>query len=353
METSAHISRAKNPAAERAYEARLLRDMPGCAVVLGPGGTIVYANEAAQKAMGIGPFVGRPFADYFMESANEANDEFYEVFLAAVRDKRNRFQGRCPFVAPNGRKFTFFVTSSQLKYGEESYLVITCADVTAEEEAERLRRESVFVLMACIAYICAFIFIYAVWNYIGRPGEPKYLTRILEVGGIILGIIVYRRTSLSFSDLGLSTKNLAHNLKVDGLACLGIIAFFCLLKLIMMNAAPQVIAHPEAFYDPAWVPIGNIIFYVFTALIQEFLTRGIMQESLMHILTGPHRNAIAIVMSTIMFASLHLMYSPLFMLGAAVMLGVFGIVYLKQRSIWGLALIHFTFGITASMLGLV
>ena len=63
-----------------------MRDMPGCAVVLGPGGTIVYANEAAQKAMGIGPFVGRPFADYFMESANKANDEFYEVFLEAVRD---------------------------------------------------------------------------------------------------------------------------------------------------------------------------------------------------------------------------------------------------------------------------
>ena len=73
-----------------------------------------------------------------------------------------------------------------------------------------------------IFYICTFIFIYAVWNYLGRPGEPSYLTRVLEIGGIALGLFVHKFTSLSFKDLGLSFKNLDHNL--NGIACLVIIA---------------------------------------------------------------------------------------------------------------------------------
>ena len=91
----------------------------------------------------------------------------------------------------------------------------------------------------------------------------------------------------------------------------------------------------------------------------EFSLRGtpkdkkVMQESLMRVIPGPHGTRTALVMSTIMFASLHLAYSPFYMLGAAAMLGVFGIIYLRQRSIWGLALIHFTFGMSAAMLGLI
>ena len=348
------VLRTEPSEAELAYRSRALRDMSSCAVVLGPEGEIVYANDAAQDVLGIGPYVGRQFTEYFAVFASRENDGFFQAFIEAIHNKNDRYQDRCPFVTPEGRRFDFFVTSSRLAFrDDESYIVITCADVTAEEEAERLRHDSVLVFVSSIFYICTFIFIYAVWNYLGRPGEPSYLTRVLEVGGIALGFFVYKFTALSFKDLGLSFKNLAHNLKVDGIACLVIIAVFATIKLVTMNVAPQLIAHPEAFYDPSWVSPGRIVLYVFTAIIQEFLTRGIMQESLMRVITGPRSTVIALIMSTVMFASLHLMYSPFFMLGAAIMLGTFGIVYLRQRSIWGLALIHFTFGISAAMLGII
>jgi membrane protease YdiL (CAAX protease family) len=276
------------------------------------------------------------------------------MFLEAIRDHQGRFQRRCPFTAPNGRTYTFFVTSSQLSYGEgESYVVVTCADVTAEVEAERMRHESTFVLLSSIVYICLFIFVYSVWNFVGRPGAPSDLTRVLEVGGVVLGVFVYKNTSLTLGDLGLSTRNLAHNLKVDVLACLGVVAFFALAKVFFMFVAPQVIVHPEVFYDPSWLTPGRALAYVFTALIQEFLTRGIMQESLTHVIAHEKRESIAIVISTLMFAAIHLHYGPYFMMGAAVLLGVFGVIYRKQRSIWGLVLIHFTFGMSAAFLGLI
>lgn len=336
-----------------AYGRRALADMPGCAIVMGPHGKIVYANEAACSTMGVGPYVGRTFVEYYSEHAHEENDEFYELVLDAVRDKGIRQSGRCPFVAPDGTSYVFFVTSSLLVDNDETHLIITCADVTAEEKAELLRRESTIVFLSSIVYLCVFIFIYSVWNYLGQPFPPTGMTVIIEVGGVLLGIYVLLATSLSLADIGLGTKNLAQNLKVDGIACLIIIAVFAVLKLILMRVAPGVIVHPEAFYDPSWVTPARFLKYIPTALIQEFLSRGIMQESLSHVIVGKNSELTAVIMSTLMFAALHLSYSPFFMLGAGVLLFVFGIIYMKQRSIWGLALIHFTFGMSAAMLGLI
>ena len=120
-----------------------------------------------------------------------------------------------------------------------------------------------------------------------------------------------------------------------------------------MRVAPGIIVHPETFYDPSWMGPARIFPYALTAVVQEFLSRGIMQESLTHVIAHEKSETIAIAISTLMFAAIHLHYSPYFMLGAAVLLGVFGVIYRKQRSIWGLALIHFTFGTAAGMFGLI
>ena len=134
------MSTSNSPAADAriTYGGRALADMPGCAIVLGERGRIQYANEAARSVMGIGPYVDQPFGLYFSENANSENDAFYELFVEAVRNKGLRHQGRVPFVAPDGTRYTFFVTSSLIQGQDgQSFLVITCADVSAEEELER------------------------------------------------------------------------------------------------------------------------------------------------------------------------------------------------------------------------
>ena len=39
----------------------------------------------------IGPFVGRPFGEYFAAFASEGNDAFFEMFLEAIRGHEGRF----------------------------------------------------------------------------------------------------------------------------------------------------------------------------------------------------------------------------------------------------------------------
>lgn len=335
------------------YQGRALDDMPNCVFVLGPRGRIVYANHAACDAMGIGPYVGKSFADYFMVFPNSANDAFYEAVLDTIRDKQARHQGRYLYVAPDGRRYAFFVTSSYLEGPDGSFLVVTCTDVTAEETAERLRREATFLLVSSIVYICAYLFVYAAWVRYGHPFDRSGLSRVMEAGGVLLGFLALRFTSLGPRDLGLGTEALGRNLAVDGAACLVAVGAMALLKLVLMRVAPAAIAHPEAFFAWGWVGWRRLTTYAFTALIQEFLTRGIMYLSLRHVLRGRRGHVVAIVVSTLMFSSMQLAYGLSYMLGMAVLLGVLGVVYERQESIWGITLIHFAIGASAMLFGLI
>ncbi len=336
-----------------AYHTRALDDMPNCVLVIGAHGTIVYANDAAREAMEIGEYVGRSFAEYFMVFPNSANDKFYEAILDAIREKRMRHQGRFLYVSPNGRRHAFFLTSSYLEGpGEDSYLVITCTDVTAEERAARLRRESTFLLVSTIVYICAFMFVYTVWDYLGRPFAATHLTTMLEVGGLVLGLLALRFTSLRLASLGLGTRNLGRNLREAGLASLALVGVLVACKLVLMRAAPALLAHPEALCSLSWLGAGSFVGCAFSACVQQFLTRGIVHQSLWHVLGDEHDHALAIAVSTVMLASLQMPYGPVRMLGSAVLLTAFGFLYERQRSIWGLVLMHFVLGVSAMALGL-
>ena len=55
-------------------------------------------------------------------------------------------------------------------------------------------------------------------------------------------------------------------------------------------------------------------------------------------------------MSALVFGVLHIAYGLPYMLGAALLLGVLGILYHKQGNIWGLCIIHYVLGEVATFL---
>ena len=86
------------------------------------------------------------------------------------------------------------------------------------------------------------------------------------------------------------------------------------------------------------------VIYPLTVILQEFLARGVMQENLRRIFTGKHAGALSIIVSALVFGVLHIAYGLPYMLGAALLLGVLGILYHKQGNIWGLCIIHYVLG---------
>ena len=70
-------------------------------------------------------------------------------------------------------------------------------------------------------------------------------------------------------------------------------------------------------------------------------------------LRGRFREALSIGITALLFAALHIHKGLIMCIGAAVLSVILGLLYKKGRCIWGLALIHYTFGIIPSLLSVV
>ena len=71
------------------------------------------------------------------------------------------------------------------------------------------------------------------------------------------------------------------------------------------------------------------------------------------LISGKHPEAQAIFLSSLAFAALHIHYGFLFMLGAAILAGLEGLLYRKQESILGVWIVHWVFGVSGTLLCLI
>jgi len=90
--------------------------------------------------------------------------------------------------------------------------------------------------------------------------------------------------------------------------------------------------------------------YFFTAVLQEFLSRGVMQTSVKYLLQIRFQKPIAIIVTSLLFAIMHLPYGFPFMVGAFALSVALGILYEYQEDMWGCALLHWLLGYLAMAL---
>ena len=113
----------------------------------------------------------------------------------------------------------------------------------------------------------------------------------------------------------------------------------------------------NSFFDFAKFSIYDHLEYAFVVLIQEFVSRGLAYESVRSLFITRYdekkANAIAVIISSWYFAALHVAYGPTYMIGAFVLLSIFGLIYNKQRTIFGLCIPHFVLGQMIAILGFV
>ena len=83
------------------------------------------------------------------------------------------------------------------------------------------------------------------------------------------------------------------------------------------------------------------------------LYRGVIHENLRRIFVGKHSEAMAIVVSSLIFGALHIHRGFIYMIAATALLSIFGVLYRRQNSIWGLCIPHFVLGEIIWFLGYV
>ncbi len=215
-----------------------------------------------------------------------------------------------------------------------------------------LIRDSSKTFSAFLFAYCGWMIVYALWQYLGQPVSTDVMTHGVEVLGFLMLFYILSSTSLSWKDLGIKTEHPWRTARTGLLIAACAVAFLCAAKAVVRLFSPGAFGPEYPFFDIRAFGVRQVV-YVFTAGVQEFLARSVIQGNLRRIMVGRHVGAAAIVISSMSFATLHIHLGLLFMLGAALLAGLEGILYEKQQSLYGVWAVHWAFGVAGTLLHII
>ena len=341
-----------DPEELRRFSERVLHDMNDAVVVADCKGNIVYANDRASRLLEVES--GKLRKRYENFEGSDYNDRFFGAILDAFYRKEDTTVEQVPFMAKSGKKYVFLLSSSYLpgETEDDALLVITIDDRTDVEQAKQKLNDSSRTFTTFLFAFCFWMLFYALWEYLKRPFSPDWMTHGVEVLGIAMLLFILRYTSLTWHDLGITTDKPVETVRTALIIAVCAFAFLCLVKAVTRLIVPGAFQPEAPFIDFSRFGLRQIL-YIFTAAIQEFLARSVVQGNLRRIVVSRHPDVLAIVLSSMIFAGLHIHLGFLFMFGAAVLAGLEGILYEKQRNLLGVWIVHWAFGVSATLLCLI
>jgi len=323
-----------------------LDTMDAGVMVLSKNGMVNYANPRAKVIFNIRDDRPARFFSEIISDAGGKNDGLADLVTEIVCSDGTMKSRVIDYTDRDGNTLYLLMSCSKIPEGE---FVFTFSDQTELVWEGRKRIDSTTVLTSFFIISCLWTVGVSVWNQTGRIIGVGYLTIIMEVMAAINLMILLRRTSFRLKDLGISTENLIPTLKRTVVRAGVLLAVFCAIKLVVRWFMPGFFPADTPFWD--WKQADTrLIKYMFTAFIQEFLSRGGIQESLSRVFEGKYRKSHAIHMTSLFFMALHFQYGLPMMFGAGALSILLGYMYKKDQNIYGVTIIHYCFGKFADFL---
>lgn len=173
-----------------------------------------------------------------------------------------------------------------------------------------------------------------------------WTSRAMELwGGFILwGLTV--RCGLTRHDMGIRMGNLWRSIGVGlliSVPALAAMAYFRTRLYPELEGTPLI--------DVRLISL-SVYTYILIAALQEWICRGVFLTSIASLMPGKMRPIAAIVISSLVFSTLHLHYSASLAVVALLTGIVWGWLFLKYRNLAGPIVSHFILGNAATLMGL-
>jgi CRP-like cAMP-binding protein len=201
-----------------------------------------------------------------------------------------------------------------------------------QKQLDEYKTRSLFVhfFVLIIFFLCAYFYAIAAINAISSlPSSSFYVTLPLTFT-FMLGLIFFsRKASLPWETFGVTTKGWKKAL-YEGIGfTLPLLALFISVKWILLNywAAHGVV---KPLFSLDIHAIRLTIYALVTVPLQELLARGAIQGMLMRFLDGSNKRFMSILVSSILFGTVHLFIS--FYVACGVLLTSFYLGWLYSRS---------------------
>lgn len=336
---------------QQTITSRILKDTSDGVITVDLSGRISFVNVRAFAILDLaGDSVGKKFIGVF-NLENVENEAFNDFLLAAIYDKENTHHGKIPYVI-NGEKLVLDVRSFFLRddiSGEVMGIAITFSDITKMERIQEKSRQSSYMISVLFIGICGYILFWAFGVYVNLPISTSGYTFLINLTAIVMFLIILRETSFTKKEMGLSRPKFKKVILPSLIITFSGTALLVIIKLVLLQIYPSFFPEDAPFLDfSVWA--FNDTIYPVTVVLQEFLARSVMQNCLERIFEGKNAQTISLVVSSLIFAVLHISYGFPMMIGSAILLGALGFIYKKQGCIWGVSIIHYFLGEAATFL---
>lgn len=331
----------------------ILRDVSDGIMVLSLDGTITFINPSGSRLLGVHEtLTGKKYASLVTDTSFPGNDDFHQLLLDCIYDKEHIHIKDVSYTRPDGGRLYLQMRTSFLyddSTGEPAGIIIQFTDITKQTVLLKKQKDFTAAFTAMVTILCGWVFLYAVWDVFGREINSSSLTIVLEVVGLTVGFFLVKYTNVSVQDIGLGTAGLKNVLvKNTVFSIVGIIVLFA-AKAAALYFLPGYFSPDEPFWDWSALTWAQWI-YPITAFAQEFISHGIIQESLDRVFAGKYSGWISIAISSLFFGALHIHKGLMYMICATVLSLFLCVIYRKQRSVWGLTIPHFFLGSVANFL---
>jgi membrane protease YdiL (CAAX protease family) len=180
-------------------------------------------------------------------------------------------------------------------------------------------------------------------------------TSVISIFSAVL-VVMMKHNQYSLRDCGVTLigwrKSIA---EAVGFTCI-FLAFITLFKWSLIHATDR-FNHFSMFDLQAIVPFEKIdssefaiiytsavIIYALCATLQEFISRGILQSSLMDFLQGKYKNSLSIVVTSGVFSAMHIHISAVLALVVFIPSVFWGWLYVRQKTLLGPIISHVMVG---------
>ncbi len=228
--------------------------------------------------------------------------------------------------------------------GVSQGILVMLANVTDAYTLRRHEKDSAVTFIGLITVICAYLFTWSLFEFtLDKHLSTVTYTHMIEGISFLLFIYILIFTSLKPRDVGLFVRPRTF-LKTLWMVIPGGILVCGIL--ILANYLMRLMGHPikEYFIGGS---LAGMQSYVFTAILQEFLSRGVIQTTVRSLMKIRFQKFWGVFMSSLLFSLMHLPFGFPFMIGAFLLGIILGIIFEKTENIWGCALLHWGVGYLA------
>jgi len=222
------------------------------------------------------------------------------------------------------------------------------------EESLRLRSVASRLLLWFAISISLYIFLLAFFYQPGLldPAKPmliRWFGIVFVLSQVALMMIMIRRSGFPLSAYGITLQNWRKSLK-EGLIASGIVmAGLFFIKLWMVHSDTRMYGKSLI----ATEELSTLFFYtfIFSAPLQEFLARGVLQSSAERILMGKYKVVWSVVSISLIFGAIHTVFSLPFALLTFFVSLLWGWLYTRHHTLIGVSISHLFMGLAFILSG--